>query len=322
VQFIRQPVWGAFSPVKEVQQTERAIITNIQGYSIHDGPGIRTVVFFKGCPLRCKWCSNPENLVPSVQVGFVEKLCRQCGRCLKACPHAAIVPGQGIYRINQEKCVACGLCVQACYYDALVLYGEEMTAVEVFAKVRRDKMFFDSSGGGVTASGGEPLLHPRFLYELFAKCREEGIGTCVETCGHVATQAFATVLPVVDQFLFDLKHMDNEVHREYTGLPNHRILENARFLVEQNAEVLFRMPLIPGVNDSPENIEATASFMKSLGPGGMNLQLMPFHRLGQSKYDALKMKYEFENVALMEASGIEAVKDLFLSLGINCTISR
>lgn len=300
---------------------EKAIITNIQGYSIHDGPGIRTVVFFKGCPLRCKWCSNPENLTPAVQIGFMEQLCRQCGRCLKACPHGAIVPGQGVYRINQEKCVACGFCVQACYYDALVLYGEEMTAAEVFEKVRRDKMFFDASGGGVTASGGEPLLYPRFLYELFAKCREEGIGTCVETCGHVSTQALATVLPVVDQFLFDLKHMDNKIHREYTGVPNHKILENAKFLIAQNAKVLFRMPLLPEVNDSPQNIEETATFLKSLGPGGMNIQLMPFHRLGQSKYDALKMKYEFENVAVMDSSGIEAVKDLFLSLGVKCTIS-
>lgn len=301
---------------------EKTIITNIQGYSIHDGPGIRTVVFFKGCPLRCKWCSNPENLKPSIQVGFMEKLCRQCGRCLKACPHNAIIPGQGVYRINQDKCTFCGLCVQSCYYGSLVLYGEEMTSAEVYDKVRLDKMFFDSSGGGVTVSGGEPLLYPLFLYELFSKCREEGISTCIETCGQVSRQAFETILPVADLFYFDLKHMDSEIHEEYTGLPNHNILDNARFLVEQNAEVLFRMPLIPGVNDSRKNIEETTAFMKSLGPGGMNIQLMPFHRLGQSKYDALNMKYEFENVEIMEPSEIEAVKELFLSLGVNCTISK
>ena len=301
---------------------EKAIITNIQGYSIHDGPGIRTVVFFKGCPLRCQWCSNPENQLHSVQIGFIARLCKLCGRCFNACPHNAIIPGQGVYRINQEKCNACGLCVQACYYGALVLYGEEMTSVEVFDKVRRDKMFFDSSGGGVTASGGEPMLHPVFLSDLFGKCNEEGIGTCVETCGYVSTQALATVLPVVDHFYFDLKHMDTEMHKQYTGVSNRKILANARFLIEQEADVLFRMPLIPGVNDSPENIEDTAIFLKSLGPKGMNIELLPFHRLGQAKYDALNIKYEFENVQVMAASAVEAAKEQFLSCGVNCTISK
>ena len=161
-----------------------ALISNIQGYSIHDGPGIRTVVFLKGCPLRCRWCANPENLEDRVRVGFLANLCQHCARCAKVCPQGAILP-DAERRIDRNRCDDCALCVEACFYGALVRYGKRMTVEEVFDQVRRDKIFYDSSGGGVTVSGGEPLTHADFVAELFTLCREEGINTCVETCGCV-----------------------------------------------------------------------------------------------------------------------------------------
>lgn len=301
---------------------EKAIITNIQGYSIHDGPGIRTVVFFKGCPLRCIWCANPENLSARPQVGFIKNLCQNCGRCMKHCTKGAIVPGAGVYRIDRSKCDDCGDCVEGCYYDALVRYGNEMTSDEVYQKVRRDKMFYDSSGGGVTVSGGEPMGHPEFIYELFSALHGEGINTCIETCGFAAREAFERVIPVTDTFYFDLKLMDGEEHRRYTGQDNALILSNARRAVESGKRVLFRQPLIPGVNDSDGNIAQTADFMKSLGPGGMEIQLMPYHRAGQTKYDALGLDYATADVAVMTAEQLEAVKSKYIEHGVRCTISK
>lgn len=301
---------------------ETAVVTNIQGYSIHDGNGIRTVVFLKGCPLRCKWCANPENLNAEVQVGFIKNLCTNCGRCAKACTRGAIRPGNDVYRIDREKCDNCGACVDACYYDALVLYGVERTAEEVYATVCRDKMFYDSSNGGVTLSGGEPLSYPDFAYRLCSLCHEGGISTCIETCGFAPRATFEKMLPVVDQFYYDLKLMDRSAHRKYTGVDNTSILDNARYLVSHGAHVLFRQPLIPGVNDGEANIHATAAFMKSLGEGGMNIQLMPYHRMGQSKYEALGLTCEMGDVRIMTAEEIDAVKNRYNALGVQCTVSR
>ena len=298
-----------------------AFVTNIQGYSIHDGPGIRTVVFLKGCPLRCKWCANPENLEAAVQIGFLHNLCQGCGRCAKACPNGAILPGPD-RRIDREKCQRCGACVKACYYDALVSYGEERTAEDVFDKVRRDKMFYESSGGGVTVSGGEPLTHPQFVAELFTLCHAEGINTCVETCGCVPREAFETVASLTDYFYFDLKIMDPQKHQQYTGMDNRQIHENARWLAAQGANILFRQPIIPGVNSGEDNVRATAEFICSLGREDLAIQLMPYHRMGSSKYAALDMPYELEALQIMPAEEINAIEALYKELGVQCTVSR
>ena len=298
-----------------------ALIENIQGYSIHDGPGIRTVVFLKGCPLRCRWCANPENLADRVQIGFLSNLCQHCGRCAKSCPQGAILPDAD-RRIDRARCDECGKCVDACFYGALVRYGREMTVEEVYDKVRRDKMFYDSSGGGVTVSGGEPLTHAEFVAELFRLCRGEGIHTCVETCGCVPQRALETVLPLTDLFYFDLKLMDSGLHRAYTGLDNAQILQNARFLAEQGAELLFRQPLIPGVNSTEENVRATAEFIRSLGRPELGLQLMPYPRMGTSKYAALDQPYTLEALEIMPGEQVEAVRALYESCGVPCTVSR
>ena len=299
----------------------KATITNIQGYSIHDGPGIRTVVFIKGCPLRCKWCANPENLKASFQVGWLENLCKRCGRCAKKCPFGAILPDDE-RRIDREKCTDCGECVRACFYDALVGYGEEKSAAEVFDKVRRDKIFYESSGGGVTVSGGEPLTKSEFVAELFELCHGDEIHTCVETCGCVPNENVARVLGYTDLFYFDLKIMDPILHKEYTGMDNAQILDNARYLAAQGAKILFRQPIIPTVNDTQENVRATAEFIRSLGRDDIAIQLMPYHRMGSAKYAALEQPYELETLQIMPMEAVEALCALYQQFGVNCSVSK
>lgn len=299
----------------------KAVVTNIQGYSIHDGDGIRTTVFLKGCPLRCRWCANPENLTREIQIGFIKGLCTGCFRCAGVCPNGAILIGADTGRIDRSLCRSCGSCVDACYYGALVKYGDEMTATEVYDKVRRDKMFYDASGGGVTVSGGEPLTHPDFVYELFSLCRGGDISTCIETCGCVPWESFEKLLPVTDQFYFDLKSIDNYIHREYTGVSNALILDNARRLSSSGARILFRQPLIPGINDTPGQIDLTARFIKSLD-GDHGLQLMPYHRMGTSKYSALDMPYTLEHLQVQPPEAAEAAARAYTELGISCTVSR
>ena len=207
---------------KKTVDLQSAIITNIQGFSIHDGPGIRTVVFFKGCPLSCQWCANPECLSGTPQMGFIETLCADCGKCLEVCTNNAIRRARRRASHRLFPLHACGNCRDQCYYGALVRYGESMTVAEVWDAVRRDKMFYDNSGGGVTVSGGEPLLWPAFVRELFELSRRERIDTCIETCGLVDPEALLEVMPVTDHFLFDLKHMDSDSPRKV-----HRTIEQS-----------------------------------------------------------------------------------------------
>jgi pyruvate formate lyase activating enzyme len=302
--------------------SQNPIIANIQAFSIHDGPGIRTVVFFKGCPLSCQWCANPECLSAKPQIGFIENLCADCGKCLDACTNNAIRHTEGEHRIDYSRCRSCGNCRDQCYCGALIQYGESMTLAEVWDVVRRDKMFYDESGGGVTVSGGEPLLHPAFVRKLFELSRQERIDTCVETCGWVDPEALLEIIPVTDHFLFDLKQMDPEVHKKRTGRSNGKILKNAALLIERGANVLFRQPLIPAFNNSIENIEATARFLSSLGKDAARLQIMPFHRMGRSKYSALNMPYNMEGFGAADDEQVEAARKAYIQYGIDCSISR
>jgi len=297
-----------------------SLVTNIQGYSIHDGPGIRSTVFLKGCPLRCRWCANPENMSPRYQVGFLSQLCQKCGQCLSSCPHNALTAGEG--RILRPQCTDCGRCVKSCLYGALVGYGQEMTALEVFQRVRRDKMFYDTSGGGVTVSGGEPLTHPDFVRELFRLCREEGIDTCVETCGFVPGENIRAVLPYTDRFYFDLKLINAEKHKYFTGQDNGLILSNARYLAGEGANILFRQPLIPGVNDDLDSVQAVSAFICSLNRPDIGLQLMPYHRMGLPKYQALGMAYSMGDRDAMKLEDAYKVQELYIKYGVDCTVSH
>ncbi len=298
-----------------------AMISNIQGYSIHDGPGIRTTVFLMGCPLRCRWCANPENLSARVSVGFFKSLCVGCGKCAKVCPQGAILSGPE-RRIDRRKCDGCARCAEACSYGALVRYGQERTAREVFEEVGKDKMFYDASGGGVTVSGGEPLAQAEFVSELFSLCKAAGVSTCVETCGCVPRSAVEKLLDLTDLFYFDLKLAGPERHRAYTGRDNALILDNAAFLARSGASILFRQPLIPGVNDGEAEVSACAAFLRSLGREDLGLQLMPYHRLGVSKYEALDEPYAMPETQVMPPEEIERVRSLYESLGIRCTVSK
>jgi pyruvate formate lyase activating enzyme len=305
-----------------IDSPQSAIITNIQGFSIHDGPGIRTVVFFKGCPLSCQWCANPECLSGTPRIGFVRSLCTSCGKCLEVCTNNAIRHGEGEHRIDYSLCRSCGNCAKQCYYGSLVRYGESMTLAEVWDAVRRDKLFYNNSGGGVTVSGGEPLSRAEFVRELFELSRQERIDTCVETCGFVDSEALLKVIPVTDHFLFDLKHMNSNVHQEYTGQRNDQILRNAALLVDRGADVVFRQPLIPGVNDSIWNIEATARFLAGLGKNAARLQIMPYHKMGESKYRALHLSNALEGHAAAADDQAEIVRQAYVQFDIDCTISR
>jgi pyruvate formate lyase activating enzyme len=255
-------------------------------------------------------------------MGFIETLCKGCGKCLEVCENGAIRPSEAGHRIDYALCRTCASCRDQCYSGALVRYGEPMSVAEVWDAVRRDKMFYDESGGGVTVSGGEPLLHPAFVRELFELSRQEQIDTCVETCGCVGPEAFLEVVPVTDHFLFDLKLMDSEAHRKYTGQSNERILKNAALLIEKGADVLFRQPLVPGINDAIENIEATARFLTGLSKTAAKLQLMPFHRMGQSKYKALGILYTMYGLSAVDDEQVEAARKAYVERGIDCSISR
>lgn len=299
------------------------LVTNIQGYSIHDGPGIRTVVFLKGCGLECQWCSNPECISPSQEIGFVKSLCTGCGKCAEICPASALFYEAGkLTRIDRERCTGCGMCISECSYKALILYGKPMNAEEIFNAVCRDKMFYDSSGGGVTVSGGEALLQPQLVCDLFAQCRQVGIHTCIETSGYAAVSAIRHVLPYTDYVLYDLKHMNPDEHCRYTGKPNNLILSNVKIVVESGKETLFRMPLIPGINDDMQNIKETADFLHGLGNNACRIELMPYHQLGKGKYESLDRKYHLPDVPVPEPEQIESVKKAFENYDITCLISR
>lgn len=300
-----------------------ALITNVQGYSIHDGPGIRTVVFLKGCHLECQWCCNPECISPRPEVGFYKSLCTQCGKCAGVCPENALTfQADRLPRIDRRLCSGCGTCSASCDYQALVLFGKPMTADEVFDAVCRDKMFYDASGGGVTVSGGECLLQPQFVYALLDKCRRAGIHTCIETSGFAAESALRQVLQYCDYVLFDLKQLNPAKHRCYTGKPNDLILANARIAAASGAQTLFRMPLVPGINDDRQNIEDTAAFLTGQGIKNPRIELMPYHRLGKGKYEALNRLFALTELPAPEPADLERAKKIFEDSEIVCSISN
>lgn len=299
-----------------------ALVTDIQGYSIHDGPGIRTVVFLKGCSLECQWCSNPEGISPSPEIGLFRNLCTSCGACDGVCPTGALTYTPGLPpEIDRSLCTGCGECVAACSYKALVLYGSRMTVDEVFDQVRRDAMFYDASGGGVTVSGGEPLLQPAFVSALLQKCRSAGIHTCVETAGRVPESAVRQVLPNVDCWLYDLKLYDPRRHFEHTGHTNEAILANAAIVAASGVDVLFRIPIIPGITDDPRNLEDIAGFVQRLGGINKRVELMPYHRLGEGKYRSLDRLYPLCGVAPLAAEDLADLQKVFEDHGLERTIS-
>ena len=263
------------------RMTRTPLVFNTQRFCLHDGPGIRTLVFLKGCPLRCAWCSNPESQSPNAELMHLRRLCAVCGSCAESCPEDAITMTDDGPRIDRERCTICGDCVAACPTGAMAISGTAYGVDELVALVTRDREFFETSGGGVTLTGGEPLAHPAFAADVLAALRDRRILTAIETCGCADWEAFERVLPHTDLFLFDLKHHGAERHREGTGVSNNRILGNLRKLASTGAEIAVRIPLIPGFNMDRDDVLAMARLAEDAGV--RNLELMPYHRLGQGE---------------------------------------
>ncbi len=307
----------------ESPETVLGRVFNIQRFCLHDGPGIRTTVFLKGCALGCLWCANPESMNKEVELGYIAARCTKCGKCAPVCPEEAItLASDGLPQIRRDRCTTCGKCVEVCSDEALAIYGQEMTAGEVFGIVQRDRNFYQGSGGGVTLSGGEPLLQPNFVCALFQLCREAGIHTAIESAGFVNPAVLKTALSLTDYVLFDLKHMDPQTHRTSTGQSNDLILRNATTLAASGVPVRFRMPLIPGVNDTPRNIEETSAFLREAGGGEARIELVPYHRLGEGKYGALDRPYSLSGLAMASLETVDQARRVFEECGVRCTVSR
>lgn len=269
----------------------RGLITDISRCSLHDGPGVRTVVYFKGCGLRCKWCHNPETLSAEKNMMFLSAKCIKCGRCLEVCPQCHTVVDNEI-QIDRSKCKHCGRCVESCPAGALQMMGREVTTEELMSEIRKDSHYYETSGGGVTLSGGECLLQSEFAAALLEKCKAEGIHTAIETALFVPWECVERVLPYVDLVFADLKIADSKKHKEYTGQPNECILENLKRLSEAGADIIVRIPLIPGVNDTQEEIEKLGGVINTLGPGVQTVEVLKYNYLAESKYQSIGLVWE------------------------------
>jgi pyruvate formate lyase activating enzyme len=283
-------------------------VFDVQRYSLHDGPGIRTTVFLKGCPARCLWCHNPESQSFAPEVLVVETRCVSCGTCATACPHGLPPPGSPL-------CTACGACAAACPAGARRVAGRETTVAEVMAEVLRDRVFYDESGGGITLSGGEPLAQPAFLEALLLACRKASVRAAVDTCGFAPRARLLALLPLVDLFLFDVKLVDDARHRALTGLPSAPILENLRALAAAHGNVWIRVPVVPGHTDAEADLAATASLAASL-PGVRRVCLLPYHRTGAPKASRLGRPSPLPDLAPPSAGRMETLAALFRDRGL------
>jgi pyruvate formate lyase activating enzyme len=285
----------------------KGCIFDIKKFAVHDGPGIRTTVFFKGCPLKCWWCHNPESIRPKPELVLFENKCIHCNECFQVCPqeaHEKLPDGSRVY--HQELCTLCGECVEVCYAEALVMEGRDVTVDEVMVELRKDIPFYENSGGGITLSGGEPTLQREFILELLKQCKAEGLHTAMDTSGQAQWKTFEKLLPYVDLILYDLKHMDHVEHKNHTGVSNELIHENLKKIDECGIPIEVRIPIIPGINDAKENILRSTKFLTEI-KNITRVELLPYHNLGKSKYVRLGMEYQLND---LEPPGKEQMNEI------------
>ena len=293
-------------------------VFDIQRFSVHDGPGIRTLVFLKGCSLECEWCANPESQAVMPELLFDPARCIVCENCLVLCTHGALHKEGERILFEKERCTGCGACAEKCYAEARVLKGRKMTVEAVVAEVLKDEAFYTASGGGVTLSGGEPLDQPGYSGCILEACKNHALHTAVETAGYVSWSSFERIIPFTDLFLFDIKHTDAAKLKEFTNGDAARILQNIKRLVMNAKQIIVRTPVIPGFNDSPEEIQKIARLVKSLGI--KELHLLPYHRYGQSKYRLMGRKYTFAGPQQVATERMLALQDTASRAGLKVLV--
>ena len=295
------------------------VIFDIKKYAIHDGPGIRTTVFFKGCPLACRWCHNPEGITAASQRIYHEDRCISCGVCVEICPQKAVTQtAEGVIS-DPSKCDLCRTCADYCPPEAVEFVGQNVTVADVITQIKKDIAFYDESGGGITLSGGEPLMQPDFLLELLNACGDLDLHRTVDTTGYADAGLLLRVAKKTDLFLYDLKLMDADKHREFTGVSNKQILSNLKLLAQNDAKIQVRIPLIPGINNDTENIDRTGDFVSSL-PGVQLISILPFHNSARSKYGRLGMECIEPELQLPAAEHLQSIAERLSRTGLQVKI--
>jgi len=303
--------------MNKVDYEMEGVLFNIQRYSLHDGPGIRTIPFFKGCPLSCKWCSNPESQRPQPELIFKKSDCIRCGKCIEACKQQALSVSNAFF-IDRERCIQCGKCTQVCPTQALEMKGKRMTVADVMRELQKEENLYRRSGGGITLSGGEPLAQPAFARELLKACKEKGWHTAIETTGFTTPEVIADVFPYVDLALTDIKAINPAIHLANTGIENSQILENL-LRISFLTKTIVRIPVIPGVNDNPEEIHNIAEFARLMSNVD-TLHLLPYHSFGENKYGLLGRIYPMGEAVSIAESKMELLKREVESSGFHCHI--
>lgn len=300
---------------KVVKVNSKVTIFDIQRFCIHDGPGIRTVVFMKGCPLRCLWCANPESNSEEREFFYYPDKCIGCGKCAEVCPAGAVIEAEGLINFNRSKCINCMRCVKVCCSGARVMTGKEMSVKEVFNEVMKDKIFYCNSSGGVTFSGGEPMIHPEFIGEVCELMQREGLNTAIETCGAFPVENFENMKKYIDLVLFDIKFIDKEKHKKYCGASNEQILLNFDNLIKL-VPIVVRMPVIPNINDTEEDIENLKKFLLNYKNKLKEIDILPYHNMGAAKFDALGRKYRLEGLKTPSKERMISLKEEFETIGL------
>ena len=294
----------------------KGIIFNIQKFSIHDGPGIRTTVFFKGCPLKCQWCANPESQLQKIQMICHHEKCLKCQTCLRHCPSQAIIFENQKIKFNHQKCIGCLQCVDMCPVEALSNEGKMKTVKEIAKICLQDKDFYDESNGGVTISGGEGMSQPKFLEALIQELKKENIHVAIETTGYIEESLFQRLASQFDLLLFDVKHYDRNKHFEGTSVYNDLILKNLKWAVEHQMNILPRIPVIPHFNDSLEDAKGFAQLLKDMGL--KKVQLLPVHQFGEKKYELLNKDYAYKNQKALHVEDLKTYQDEFIKKDLDC----